>query len=63
MEQLEVDVQLNKVTVKGNVDPLKLRERVQRKSGRKTELISPLVLPNKTEEKDKIETEDIAFGQ
>lgn len=60
VEQLEVDMQLNKVTVKGNVDPLKLRETVQRKSGRKTELVSPLVLPNKTEEKEKekIKTEE-----
>lgn len=58
VEQFEVDMQLNKVTVKGNVDPLKLRERVQRKSGRKTELISPLVLPNKTEEKEKIKIEE-----
>lgn len=41
VEQFEIDMHLNEVTVKGNVDPLKLRERVQKKSGRKTELISP----------------------
>jgi len=58
VEHFEVDMHLNKVTVKGNVDPLKLRERVQKKSGRKTELISPLVLPNKTEEKEQNKTEE-----
>lgn len=58
VEHFEIDMHLNKVTVKGNVDPLKLCERVQKKSGRKTELISPLVLPNKTEEKEKNTTEE-----
>uniref|UniRef100_UPI0029166579 cation transporter n=1 Tax=Listeria monocytogenes TaxID=1639 RepID=UPI0029166579 len=55
VENIEIDMMSSKVTVKGKVDPLKLRERVQKKSGRKTELISPLPKPNeenKAEEKE-----------
>lgn len=50
-----LDYKLNTVIVKGNVDPLKLRERVQKKSGRKTELLSPLPKKEIVEEKEKVE--------
>lgn len=52
VEDVEVDVKSHRVIVKGkSVDPVKVCERVQKKSGRKTELISPL--PNKEPEENK----------
>lgn len=46
VENVEMDVKSHRVIVRGkSVDPVKVCERVQKKSGRKTELISPL--PNK----------------
>lgn len=52
VEDVEMDVTSHRVIVKGkSVDPVKICERVQKKSGRKTELISPL--PNKESEENK----------
>lgn len=43
VEGVTTDYKTSKVVVKGkNADPLKVCERVERKSGRKVELISPL---------------------
>ncbi|KAH9317579.1 hypothetical protein KI387_019348, partial [Taxus chinensis] len=51
VEDVEIDMELNMVIVKGNVDPLKLCERVQKKCGKKTEILSPLPKKeNKVEE-------------
>ncbi|GLJ55269.1 hypothetical protein SUGI_1186030 [Cryptomeria japonica] len=55
VEDMLFDMKLNTVTVKGNVDPLKLRERVQKKSGRRTEILSPLPKKENVEEKEKVE--------
>lgn len=50
MEEVTADCKASKVVVKGkNADPLKVFERVKKKSGRKVELISPL--PKPTEDK------------
>ncbi|MCD7452055.1 hypothetical protein HAX54_014895, partial [Datura stramonium] len=56
VEEVTADSKASKVLVKGkNVDPLKVCERIQKKSGRKVELISPLPKPpqenNKKDEK------------
>lgn len=49
------DYKASKVVVKGkNADPLKVCERVQNKSGRKVELISPLPKPPEEEIKEEI---------
>eukprot|EP01018_Ginkgo_biloba_P032300 Gb_19281 [translate_table: standard] len=42
VEYVEVDMKNNKVTVKGKVEAKKICERVEKKSRKKTELISPL---------------------
>ncbi|KAJ4841019.1 Heavy metal-associated isoprenylated plant protein 7 [Turnera subulata] len=55
-EEVTTDSKASKVVVKGKTaDPVKVCERLQRKSGRKVELISPLPKPpeeNKEENKD-----------
>ncbi|CAN4106673.1 unnamed protein product [Withania somnifera] len=57
VEEVTVDSKASKVVIKGkNADPLKVCERIQKKSGRKVELISPLPKPpeentNKKDEK------------
>lgn len=38
---MKVDYNTNKVTVVGNVDPIKLREKIEQKTKKKVELISP----------------------
>lgn len=38
---MKVDYNTNKVTVVGNVDPIKLREKIEEKTKKKVELISP----------------------
>lgn len=41
VETVKVDYNTNKVTVVGNVDPIKLREKIEEKTKKKVELISP----------------------
>uniref|UniRef100_A0A1S3YY46 Heavy metal-associated isoprenylated plant protein 3-like n=1 Tax=Nicotiana tabacum TaxID=4097 RepID=A0A1S3YY46_TOBAC len=54
-EEVTADYKASKVVVKGKTaDPLKVCERVQRKSGRKVELISPLPKPPEEENKEEI---------
>lgn len=46
MEEVATDSKVSKVVVKGKAaDPIKVCERLQKKSGRKVELISPLPKP------------------
>ncbi|KAG8649142.1 heavy metal-associated isoprenylated plant protein 7 [Manihot esculenta] len=46
VEEVTTDIKASKVVVKGKAaDPLKVSERLQKKSGRKVELISPLPKP------------------
>lgn len=46
MEGVTADYKASKVVVKGKTaDPLKVCERIQKKSGRKVEIISPLPKP------------------
>lgn len=42
MEKTKVDGRAMKVTVEGKVDPAKLREKLQEKTKKKVELVSPL---------------------
>ncbi|XP_024032238.1 heavy metal-associated isoprenylated plant protein 7-like, partial [Morus notabilis] len=52
VEDVITDCKSSKVTVKGEkADPLKVLERVQRKSHRQVELISPIPKPPSEEEK------------
>ncbi|GMP75851.1 hypothetical protein CsSME_00032797 [Camellia sinensis var. sinensis] len=56
VEEVTADCKASKVVVKGKTaDPIKVLERIQKKSGRKVELISPLPKPpedNKEETKE-----------
>ncbi|MQM19516.1 hypothetical protein Taro_052522 [Colocasia esculenta] len=53
VEEVKADCKAHKVVVKGKTaDPVKICERVQRKTGRKTELISPLPKPPEEEKKE-----------
>ncbi|KAK4259150.1 hypothetical protein QN277_005510 [Acacia crassicarpa] len=57
VEEVNADCKGSKVVVKGKkADPMKVCERVQKKSGKKVELISPL--PKPSEEKKKEEGEE-----
>ncbi|TYJ20484.1 hypothetical protein E1A91_A09G268100v1 [Gossypium mustelinum] len=64
VEDVMTDCKTHKVVVKGEkADPLKVLERVQRKSHRKVELLSPIPKPpapeeEKTEDKEKSKPED-----
>lgn len=52
MEDVSTDSKASKVVVKGKAaDPIKVCERLQKKSGKKVELISPLPKPPAEEEK------------
>lgn len=54
VEDVSTDSKASKVVVKGKMaDPIKVCERLQKKSGRKVELISPL--PKSLPSQDKIE--------
>lgn len=58
MDEVTTDSKAGKVVVKGKAaDPIKVCERLQKKSGRKVELISPMPEPpeeaNKEENKEK----------
>lgn len=58
MEDILTDCKSHKVVVKGEkADPLKVLERVQRKSHRKVELLSPIPKPPAEEEKKPEEEE------
>lgn len=53
MEEVTTDSKAGKVVVKGkSADPVKVCERLQKKSGRKVELISPLPKPPEEEKKE-----------
>ncbi|XP_009803861.1 heavy metal-associated isoprenylated plant protein 7-like isoform X1 [Nicotiana sylvestris] len=55
VEEVTADYKASKVVVKGKTaDPLKVCERVQKKSGRKVELISPFPKPPQEEIKEEI---------
>ncbi|KAK7302303.1 hypothetical protein RJT34_13189 [Clitoria ternatea] len=62
VEEVVTDCKSNKVVVKGEkADPLKVLERVQRKSHRKVELLSPIPKPpeeDKAQEEEKPKPED-----
>ena len=58
VENVTTDCKTSKVTVKGEkADPLKVLERVQRKSHRQVELLSPIPKPPAPEEKKPKEKE------
>lgn len=58
VEDVMTDCKSNKVVVKGEkADPLEVLERVQRKSHRKVELLSPVPKPPSPEEKQPEEKE------
>ncbi|KAJ1428648.1 Heavy metal-associated domain, HMA [Sesbania bispinosa] len=60
VEEVSADSKASKVVVKGKAaDPIKVRERLQKKSGKKVELISPLPKPPE----DKKEEEEIKEPQ
>jgi len=51
VEEVKADSKASKVVVKGKkADPMKVYERLQKKSGRKVELISPLPVSQPPEE-------------
>lgn len=50
---MKTDCKSHMVVVKGKTaDPVKVCERIQRKTGRKTEIISPLPKPEEEEKKE-----------
>ena len=60
MDDVIADSKAHKVVVKGKkaaADPMKVVERVQKKTGRKVELLSPIPPPPKEEEEKKEEPE------
>ncbi|CAK9156809.1 unnamed protein product [Ilex paraguariensis] len=55
VEDVTADCKASKVVVKGKTaDPIKVCERIQKKSGRKVELISPLPKPPEEQNKEEI---------
>ncbi|PON38134.1 Heavy metal-associated domain containing protein [Parasponia andersonii] len=57
VENVTTDSKASKVVVKGKAaDPIKVCERLQKKSGRKVELISPLPEPSEGKDQNKEET-------
>lgn len=61
VEEVVTDCKASKVVVKGDkADPLKVLERVQRKSHRQVELISPIPKPPPPEEPKKVEEKPVA---
>lgn len=60
VEEVKADSKASKVVIKGkNADPLKVCERIQKKSGRKVELISPLPKPPEENKKEEEEEEKL----
>ncbi|XP_023738226.1 heavy metal-associated isoprenylated plant protein 7 [Lactuca sativa] len=58
VEEVTTDCKASKVVVKGKeLDPIKVSERIQKKSGRKVEIISPLPKPPEAEPEKKQEPE------
>ncbi|XP_068668558.1 heavy metal-associated isoprenylated plant protein 7-like isoform X2 [Aristolochia californica] len=61
VEDVVTDCKTHKVVVKGKTaDPVKVCERIQRKSGRKAEIISPLPKPPEEEKEKKEDDKDKA---
>lgn len=61
MEEVETDCKSHKVVVKGEkADPLKVLARVQRKSHRQVELLSPIPKPPSPEEEPPKKPEEVA---
>ncbi|KAL3820836.1 hypothetical protein ACJIZ3_006741 [Penstemon smallii] len=59
VEDVTADCKASKVVVKGKTaDPIKVRERIQKKSGKKVELISPLPNPPNQEPKQEEKKEE-----
>ncbi|KAL4585349.1 hypothetical protein LXL04_009967 [Taraxacum kok-saghyz] len=60
VEEVTTDCKASKVVVKGkDLDPIKVSERIQKKSGRKVEIISPLPKPPESEPEKKQEPESL----
>lgn len=65
VEEVSADSKASKVVVKGKAaDPIKVCERLQKKSGRKVELISPLPKPpeEKKEEPKEEKKEEVIIN-
>lgn len=61
MEEVQTDCKAHKVVVKGEkADPVKVLERVQKKSHRQVELISPIPKPHPAEDEKKKEEKEVA---
>ncbi|XP_058194971.1 heavy metal-associated isoprenylated plant protein 7-like isoform X2 [Rhododendron vialii] len=61
VEEVQTDCKAHKVVVKGEkADPVKVLERVQKKSHRQVELISPIPKPPPAEDKKKTEEKEVA---
>ena len=61
MEDVIADSKAHKVVVKGKkaaADPMKVGERVQKKTGRKVELLSPIPPPPKEEKEEEKKKEE-----
>ena len=61
MEDVVADSKAHKVVVKGKkaaADPMKVAERVQKKTGRKVELLSPIPPPPKEEKEEEKKKEE-----
>lgn len=59
VEEVATDSKASKVVVKGKTaDPVKICERLQKKSGRKVELVSPLPKPPPAAEEKKEENKE-----
>ncbi|XP_049392459.1 heavy metal-associated isoprenylated plant protein 7-like isoform X2 [Solanum stenotomum] len=60
VEEVKADSKASKVVIKGkNADPLKVCERIKKKSGRKVELISPLPKPPEEHKKEEEKKEEL----
>ncbi|KAF6150440.1 hypothetical protein GIB67_023939 [Kingdonia uniflora] len=53
VEEVHGDVETNKLTIKSKVDPWKLHERLQKKTSKKVELVSPLPKKDKDDNNKK----------
>lgn len=61
VEVIEIDSKNHKVTVKGaKADPIKVMERVRKKSRKHVELISPVLSKDKQEEIKEVKKEEVS---
>lgn len=61
VEVIEIDSKNHKVTVKGaKADPIKVVERVRKKSRKHVELISPVLSKDKEEEIKEVKKEEVS---